>query len=195
MSTIDARDAVLRGKLAPPTRPSELYRNRLQLIRDKISRHDNFSDFVGGSGFFRLTAVGGIKGHGNDSSIVVCGMLGRLKDGSVVIMDEDAEAVLDLGGAKMSAGIFCEGSFAIVQGRFDARTESFVVSTMCQPPIEFSGDQRTQSSVHVDDGDTVLILSQVHLNEKTVTPPNPRPWTSLQTSSRAVWKATLSRQS
>ncbi|KAJ8653970.1 hypothetical protein O0I10_010419 [Lichtheimia ornata] len=180
--------------MSTPKEKSELYRDRLQLVKQRVLRDEHFDQSSSSqtidpdsSSYLKITPIKALIGRDREHFLLF-GMLTQLEDGKVFLEDEDANVQLDLSQCAYTSGFFTDHTFVLVEGLY-GDDHVFHVYEMGFPPAE----PRTTSEnfTHVDFLDLqkptidkhrlkaeeesnedvfFAIISDVHLDEPMVIP-------------------------
>lgn len=145
---VDAKDYGAKV-LATPQRKAEIFRDRFDLIRQRIARNPNFrqpshtrhTTSLDGealaSNYMKITPIKNLLGcHGQQ--FLLFGMLAALKHGVWFLEDLDADVEIDLSDLPTSShseGIYTEGCFVLLFGEYTAENK-FIAAEISMPPPE-----------------------------------------------------------
>ncbi|GAB0091912.1 DNA polymerase epsilon subunit [Sergentomyia squamirostris] len=131
-----------RSLLADSGAKAECLRNRYYMLWQRTARHEMFTKSMldqNASGFV-LRRAENILCTSKMRDVVVLGMFIKFSDGKFHVEDPTGTIPLDLTDAKMHSGLFCEGCFVLVQGKF--QDGLLHVSSLGFPPPEAASSSR-----------------------------------------------------
>lgn len=97
--------------------------DRYNMLWQRTSRHELFSPVVQGTKSqakkFQLKRVENLLAASKMSDVVVLGLLTQIRERTLFIEDPTGIVELDLTNAQYHSGLFCEGSFVLVEGTYN----------------------------------------------------------------------------
>ncbi len=110
--------------ILPDATFKSIYLNdRYNMLWQRTSRHELFSPVVQGTKSetkkFQLKRVENLLAASKMSDVVVLGLLTQIKERKLFIEDPTGIVELDLSQAQYHSGLFCEGSFVLVEGSYN----------------------------------------------------------------------------
>ncbi|KAI9311856.1 DNA polymerase alpha/epsilon subunit B-domain-containing protein [Dichotomocladium elegans] len=180
------------GLLSTPKEKSELYRDRFNIVKQRLLRNETFSPSGTTSqprdsqNHLKITPIKALIGRDREHFLLF-GMMTQLEDGKVFLEDEDANVQLNLSRCTYGAGLFTDNTFVLVEGMY-GDDHVFHVDEISFPPAEprsttdnsfshinFTGLPKPTVEEHKlkeeeEENDNVFfaILSDVHLDEPSV---------------------------
>ncbi|KAI7900022.1 DNA polymerase alpha/epsilon subunit B-domain-containing protein [Cokeromyces recurvatus] len=116
----------------------DMYRERYKLVKQRILRNENFCpasmSMTDNPDFVKITPIKALIGQ-DGKNFVLFGMLTQLEEGKIHLEDEDAHIELVLDKAIYSYGLFTDGCFVIVEGKY-GDDHKFHVTEINLPPAE-----------------------------------------------------------
>ncbi|KAI8349192.1 DNA polymerase alpha/epsilon subunit B-domain-containing protein [Choanephora cucurbitarum] len=129
----------------------DMYRERYKLVKQRLLRNDSFCpSAMGGANekeFIKITPIKSLIGHDGED-FVLFGMLTQMEEGKIHLEDEDAHIELVVNEADYDYGLFTDGSFVLVEGRYGL-DHRFHVTEINLPPAE-SREMTDHVFGHVD---------------------------------------------
>ncbi|XP_059610878.1 DNA polymerase epsilon subunit 2 [Phlebotomus argentipes] len=135
-------DTKARSLLADPGAKAECLRNRYYMLWQRTARHEMFakSALDQNPTGFTLRRVENILCTSKMRDVVTLGMFTQFGDGKFHVEDPTGTIPLDLTEAKMHSGLFCDGCFVLVQGKY---TDGVLkVTSLGFPPSEAATSSR-----------------------------------------------------
>lgn len=115
------------------------------MLWQRTSRHELFSPVVQGTKSqtkkFQLKRVENLLAASKLNDVVVLGLLTQIRERKLYIEDPTGIVELDLTNAQYHSGLFCEGSFVLVEGTYN--DEILKVSGLGFPPPEMAESSRS----------------------------------------------------
>ncbi|XP_037034070.1 DNA polymerase epsilon subunit 2 [Bradysia coprophila] len=119
--------------------------DRYNMLWQRTSRHELFSAVVQGTKSqakkFQLRRVENLLAASKMRDVVVLGLLTQIRERKLFIEDPTGIVELDLSNAQYHSGLFCEGSFVLVEGTYN--DEILKVSGLGFPPPEMAESSRS----------------------------------------------------
>ncbi|PVU92588.1 hypothetical protein BB559_003664 [Furculomyces boomerangus] len=181
------------GLVASPQTKIELFRQRYDVIRQRIQRNDaHLRETPMGNtwnGKILIDSVSSLKGR-EGQEFAIFGMISQLEEGVYYVEDKDGSIKLNFSNTNLEneedIGIITENSFVIVEGILN--DDTFIVQSLMQPPpetqakskyafqgIDFFGgpklpyDQATLKAIEgLDDNGAIVFLSDIWLDRQQV---------------------------
>lgn len=93
------------------------------MLWQRTSRHELFSPVVQGTKTqtkkFQLKRVENLLAASKMNDVVVLGLLTQIRERKLFIEDPTGIVELDIANAQYHSGLFCEGSFVLVEGTYN----------------------------------------------------------------------------
>ncbi|XP_055697195.1 DNA polymerase epsilon subunit 2 [Phlebotomus papatasi] len=132
----------VRSLLGDSGAKGECLRNRYYMLWQRTARHEMFSKSVldrNAAGFV-LRRVENILCTSKMRDVVIMGLFTKFSDGKFHVEDPTGTIALDMTDAKMHSGLFCDGCFVLVQGKYQEGI--LKVSSLGFPPPEAASSSR-----------------------------------------------------
>ncbi|KAI9483679.1 MAG: DNA polymerase alpha/epsilon subunit B-domain-containing protein [Benjaminiella poitrasii] len=116
----------------------DMYRERYKLVKQRILRNEDFCppsmSMSSNPEFVKITPIKALIGQ-DGKNFVLLGMLTQLEEGKIHLEDEDAHIELVLDNSNYTYGLFTDGCFVIVEGKY-GEDHKFHVTEINLPPAE-----------------------------------------------------------
>ncbi|KAI8062723.1 DNA polymerase alpha/epsilon subunit B-domain-containing protein [Gongronella butleri] len=168
---------------------AEMYRDRLNLVKQRLLRHERFCPtamHLDKQSYIKITPIKALIGH-DTQHFTLFGMLTQLEEGKYFLEDDDAHIELHMTNFKFDVGLFTDGTFVIVAGIYE-NDRGFIVNDISFPPpeprittdiyfphVDFCGfpqtvvdEKRLQLEEETNDNVFFVILSDVFLDQPKV---------------------------
>ncbi|KAI9490313.1 DNA polymerase alpha/epsilon subunit B-domain-containing protein [Zychaea mexicana] len=167
-----------------------LYRDRFDIIKQRLMHNENFcppSTHVSDNDtYLKIAPIKTLIGRDREHFLLF-GMLTQLEEGKIFLEDEDAHIELDLSSCAYDAGMFTDGTFALVEGLYGddhifhaeelgfPPPESRALTDTFYSGVDFLGlrklkveEDRLKAEEVANTNVFFAILSNVHLDEPRV---------------------------
>lgn len=137
-------DTSHKSILPDATFKSSYLNARYNMLWQRTTRHELFSPVVQGTKSqikkFQLKRVENLLAASKMNDVVVLGLLTQIRERKLFIEDPSGIVELDLAHAQYHSGLFCEGSFVLVEGNYNDEILKVsglgkAIISVCKKPI------------------------------------------------------------